>query len=94
MVGYILSWVFQVFIWLLFARFIIELVRSANRGWRPSGVMLFILEGIMTVTDVPLKVVRKVIKPVRVGVIQFDLAWTVLLLLLILARNYVQYLPF
>ena len=94
MIGYLLSWALQIFLWLLFARFIIDLVRSINRGWRPRGLVLVLLELVMTITDVPLKFLRRFIKPVRVGALAFDLAWTVLVFVVILLRNYAQFLPF
>ena len=94
MIGYLLSWALQIFLWLLFARFIIDLVRAVNRGWRPRGFVLVLLELVMTITDVPLKFLRRFIKPVRVGALAFDLAWTVLVFVVILLRNYAQFLPF
>ena len=94
MIGYLLSWALQIFLWLLFARFIIDLVRSVNRGWRPRGIVLVLLELVMTITDVPLKFLRRFIKPVRVGALALDLAWTVLVFAVILLRNYAQFLPF
>lgn len=43
-----------------------------------------LLNFVFSVTDPPLKVVRRVIKPVRFGAVALDFAWTVVLLLAII----------
>ena len=94
MVGNVLAWAIQVFIWLLFARFGIDLVRSVNPSWRPRSAILVILELVMTITDVPLNAIRRFVKPVRVGPLAFDLAWTILFFAAIVLRGLVTRLPF
>ena len=49
-----------------------------NPSWRPAGLILPIVEIVMTITDPALKVMRRIIPPIRLGVIQLDLGWTVL----------------
>lgn len=71
-------WVLQVYFFALVARLFIELALSVNRSWRPSGLLLPVVEIVMTVTDPPLKAIRKVIPPIRLGAIQLDLGWTAL----------------
>jgi YggT family protein len=46
-------------------------------------------EIIFTVTDPPLKFLRRFIKPVRLGAISLDFAWTLLVLAVIVLRNLV-----
>lgn len=94
MVGNILAWAIQGFIWLLFIRFGIDLVRSVNPSWRPRNAILVILEILMTITDVPLKAIRRFVKPVRVGPLAFDLAWTALFFAAIVLRSLATRLPF
>lgn len=74
----IIWWALQIFFLAMVGRLIIDLLLSVNRGWRPSGIVLVLVESVMTVTDPPIKAVRKVIKPVRLGAIQLDLGWTVI----------------
>jgi YggT family protein len=74
----IIWWALQIFFLAMVGRLIIDLLLSVNRGWRPSGLVLVLVESVMTVTDPPIKAVRKVIKPVRLGAIQLDLGWTVI----------------
>jgi YggT family protein len=73
-----LWWALQVYFFALVARLFIDLALSVNRSWRPSGLLLPVVEIVMTVTDPALKAIRKVIPPIRLGSIQLDLAWTAL----------------
>ena len=72
---------------LMWARFVVDMVQVINRGWRPRGVVLVLVEVTYTITDPPLKLVRRVIPPLRVGSVAFDLAWTVVLLLVIVLMS-------
>jgi YggT family protein len=74
----LLWWALQVFFLFLVARLFIDLALSFNRGWRPQSALLPIVEIVMTVTDPPLKFLRRFIPPIRLGAISFDLAWTAL----------------
>jgi YggT family protein len=67
--------------WLTFiARLILDFVQIFARNWRPSGPLLIIAEFIYTVTDPPLRVLRRVIPPLRLGGVQFDLAFLIMLI--------------
>ena len=65
---------------LLLDRLVFDLVQAFSRGWRPSGPLLILLEVIYSITDPPLKGLRKVIPPLRIGQMSFDLAFLILLL--------------
>ncbi|MEU6129085.1 YggT family protein [Saccharopolyspora sp. NPDC047091] len=73
---------YAVFIfWLLLtARIVIELVRVFARDWRPAGGVAIALESIYTVTDPPIRLLRRVIPTVRIGGVGLDLSIMVLLL--------------
>ena len=73
----VLYWGLNVFFYAFLARFVLDLMLSINPRLRPRGVLLVLSEIVMTLTDVPLKALRKVIKPVRLGPVQLDFAWTV-----------------
>jgi YggT family protein len=67
--------------WLLLtARVVIELVRAFAREWRPAGGVAVTLETIYTVTDPPVRLVRRIIPMVRIGGVGLDLSIMVLLL--------------
>ena len=69
-----------VFWLLLLARLVFDLVQAFARDWRPRGVLLIGLEAVYTVTDPPLKAIRRVIPPLRLGQVQLDLAFLILLI--------------
>ena len=78
--------VFSFFIALI-GRFIIDWVQVLARSWRPSGVVLVVAEGIYTVTDPPLRALRKVIPSPSLGGVRLDLSFLLLMLLTSLALN-------
>lgn len=69
-----------VFWLMLLARLVFDLVQAFSRDWRPRGPLLILLEFIYTVTDPPLKLLRRVIPPLRLGQVQLDLAFLILLI--------------
>jgi YggT family protein len=82
-----LIWALQLYFWLLIARFVVDLVLSTSPSWRPRGLLLVAVEVVMTVTDPPLRFVRKFIKPVRLGSISLDFGWTAVLIAVSIAQN-------
>lgn len=75
-----LYWVLFAFWLLLTARVVVELVRAFAREWRPAGGVAVALESIYTVTDPPVRLVRRLIPVVRIGGVGLDLSIMVLLL--------------
>jgi YggT family protein len=69
------------FMYVLFARFIMGMVMSLGRRWRPGRGSAAALELVWSVTDPPLKALRRVIPPLRVGSASVDLASLVLLVI-------------
>jgi YggT family protein len=70
-----------VFLYIVFARFIMSVVMSYGRRWRPGRGAAAALEVVWSVTDPPLKALRRVIPPLRLGTVSFDLASIVLLVI-------------
>lgn len=64
---------------LLTGRIIVELTRSFAREWRPAGGVAITLETIYTMTDPPVKLLRRMIPTVRIGGVGLDLSIMVLL---------------
>ncbi|OHV04326.1 YggT family protein [Mycobacterium talmoniae] len=69
-----------VFWLLLIARVVVEFVRSFSRDWHPRGVTVVILEIMMSLTDPPVKLLRRLIPQLTIGAVRFDLSIMVLLL--------------
>jgi YggT family protein len=76
----ILGFALFVFWLLLIARVVVEFIRSFSRDWQPKGLTVIILEVIMTVTDPPVKLLRRLIPQLTIGAVRFDLSIMVLLL--------------
>ncbi|PVG82809.1 YggT family protein [Nocardioides gansuensis] len=74
-VGSILYTLIWVFIALLWIRFIVDWVQVFARQWTPHGPLLVVLEGVYTATDPPIKALRKVIPPLRLGSFALDLSF-------------------
>lgn len=76
----VLYLVVLVFFILLIGRLVFDWVQVFSRDWRPHGPLLVVAEAVYTATDPPLKALRRVIPPLRLGSIQLDLAFLVLAL--------------
>jgi YggT family protein len=76
----VLGFVLFVFWLLLIARVVVEFIRSFSREWHPRGFTVVVLEVIMTVTDPPVKLLRRLIPQLTIGAVRFDLSIMVLLL--------------
>jgi YggT family protein len=63
---------------LLFVRFIMSYVMMFARNFRPTGVVAAILELAYSVTDPPLRALRRFIPPLRLGNVSVDLSFIVL----------------
>jgi YggT family protein len=67
---------------LLIGRLILDYIQVFARSWRPTGPVLVVAEVIYTLTDPPLRALRRVIPPLRLGSISLDLSFIVLLILI------------
>ena len=77
------------FLYALLGRFIMTAVMAYGRRWRPSRGAAAALEVVWTVTDPPLKALRRVIPPIRLGGVSFDLASLVLLVIVFVLMSFV-----
>ena len=75
LVGTLIHTALWIFLLLLFARMILSWVPVLVRDWEPRGPVLVVAELVYSVTDPPLRALRKVLRPVRVGNVQLDLAF-------------------
>jgi YggT family protein len=78
-----------VFLLLLIFRLIMEYVFMFARSFRPEGAIAIALELCYSVTDPPLKALRRVIPPLRVGRVSLDLSFIVLFFLVQILRSVV-----
>jgi YggT family protein len=74
-IAYLLLWIFRL---LILGRIVIELVRAIAKTWRPAGRSAATMEVLYATTDPPVKLFRRVIPPLRLGGVGFDLSIIVL----------------
>lgn len=68
----------------LILRIVYDAVQSFARDWRPQQLALVVASGVYSVTDPPIKALRRLVPPLRVGGIQLDLAFLVLFILILI----------
>ncbi|HEY0890153.1 MAG TPA: YggT family protein [Nocardioides sp.] len=79
-VGTVLYVALWAFIGLLWVRFVVDWVQVFARSWQPRGFLLVLLELVYSATDPPIKALRRVIPPLRIGSIALDLSFLIVLL--------------
>jgi YggT family protein len=80
-VGQVLIIALWLFFVLLIARLVLDYIQMFARSWRPTGALLVVAEVVYTITDPPLKALRRLIPPLRLGSITLDLSFLVLVVL-------------
>ncbi|MFS3130268.1 YggT family protein [Nocardioides sp. Bht2] len=78
-VGWLIHIVLWVFIALLWVRFVFDWVQVFARTWTPSGPLLVLLEVVYSTTDPPIKALRRVIPPLRLGNFALDLSFLIVM---------------
>lgn len=70
-----------VFFLTLMARLVLSFVLQFARRWHPRRGAAAAMEVVWSVTDPPLKALRRVIPPLRIGTVSVDLAFIVLVVI-------------
>ncbi|GAB2683394.1 YggT family protein [Thalassiella azotivora] len=86
----LVAFLLTIYFVLLLARLVIDWVQVFSRDWQPRGALLVVAEVVYTATDPPLRAVRKVLKPVRIGSVQLDLAFMVVFLAVVILMQVFQ----
>ncbi|MDX6254519.1 MAG: YggT family protein [Frankiales bacterium] len=80
--GQVLETLTYIVIVLFLFRLVVSWVMNFARDWRPTGFMVVLLEVVFTVTDPPLRFLRRFIPPLRIGNAAVDLGFIVILVAL------------
>lgn len=75
-----LSTILWIYFLILLARLVLDYVQLFARSWEPKGPVLVFAVAIYTLTDPPLKFLRRFIPPLRLGQVSLDLSFLVLVL--------------
>ena len=79
-----------IFMLVLLGRLVMEYVMMFARRWKPGRGSAVAMEVLWSATDPPLKALRRVIPPLRIGGISLDLGFILLLLIVFLLMNVVR----
>ncbi len=74
----------------LMVRLVFDWVQVFARDWRPKSVALVAATGVYSVTDPPLKLLRRLIPPLQLGGVSLDLGFLLLLILVGIAMSITQ----
>ena len=77
--GQVLYVILLLFIALLWVRFVVDWVQVFARRWEPKGPLLVALEGVYSATDPPIKALRRIIPPLRLGSVAIDISFLMVL---------------
>ena len=80
-------YVLRLFLLVLLGRLVLDYVQMFARSWVPHGFWLVVCEGVYTATDPPLRLLRKVIPPLRFGGVSLDLSFIVLFFAVIIVTR-------
>jgi YggT family protein len=80
----VLTYVLTIYLVILVGRMIFSWVQVFARDWRPSGILLVIAESIFTVTDPPLRFLRRFLPSLRIGMVALDLSFMVLFIVILI----------
>ena len=69
-----------IFIALMWVRFVVDWVQVFARSWTPTGFLLVVLEVVYSATDPPIKALRRVIPPLRIGTVAIDLSFIIVMI--------------
>jgi YggT family protein len=86
-IGSIFSLVVFLFFLALIGRLILDWVQVLSRDWRPRGVVLVVAEVVYSITDPPLRLLRKVIPGVTIGGMRIDFAFLALMIITSVLMN-------
>ena len=80
-IGTVFSTVVFLFFLTLIGRLVFDWVQVLSRDWRPKGAVLVVAELVYTVTDPPLRLLRRVIPSINFGGMRIDIAFLVLMVI-------------
>lgn len=85
--GEIIRFVLFLCLIVLIARIVLDWVQMLARSWQPRGALLVLCEIIYSITDPPLRAIRRVLPPLRLGMVALDLSPLVLFVLIYILQQ-------
>jgi YggT family protein len=67
----------------MWVRLVFDWVRALQPSWRPRGAALVAAEAAYSITDPPIRAVRRIIPPIRIGGARLEFSWSIVMLVCI-----------
>jgi len=87
LIASLISSFLNLYVLVLITRLVLEYVAIFSRDWRPRGPVLLLSELVFTLTDPPLKAIRKFVPSLRIGSVSLDLSFLILLFAISITRG-------
>lgn len=88
----IVSSLLDLYVLVLLVRVVLDWVQLFARSWRPTGPVLVLANMVYSLTDPPLKWLRRVVPALRIGAVGLDLSFLALFVGIMLVRNLLAFL--
>lgn len=88
--GTVILILLRLFTLVLIARIITEMIQSFSKQFRPPRWFAVVAEPIFLITDPPVKLLRRLIPPLRTGNVGIDVSVIVLFIILIVIQAIVM----
>lgn len=89
-VGQVLSTFLWIYLLVMIARLVFDYVRIFAKSWQPRGVVLLFAELVYSLTDPPLRFLRRFIPPLRLGGVSLDMSFLVLIIAIQLLLSFAR----
>ncbi|OII35112.1 hypothetical protein BIU98_04060 [Curtobacterium sp. MMLR14_010] len=88
----ILYFLLLLYFFVMWGRFAFDMVQAFNRSWRPRGGMLVVANAVYSLTDPPIRTVRRALPPLRMGAVALDFGWSIVMLVVIILMSVVRFI--
>lgn len=68
------------FFLVMWVRLVFDWARVLQPSWRPRGGALILAEAAYSITDPPIRLVRKIIPPIPIGGARIEFSWSIVML--------------
>jgi YggT family protein len=80
----VLTYVLTLYLVVLIGCMILSWINTFVRPWYPPRIVKLLAEAIFSLTDPPLKLLRRYIPPLRLGTVSLDLSFMVLFIVVLI----------
>lgn len=80
------SWLINAYLFVLFVRMILDWANVLAPTWRPRGIVLTLINVVYSLTEPPLRWLRRYIRPLPLGAVYLDVSFIVLYFLLVVLQ--------